>query len=906
MTSMKRKISSNNMPCYVPAWQNRSAKSGKNVQWHLLFILLLFIFNFIAFASFAQQTTVISGKVADQNNSPVAGASVYIEKGSGEVTDNDGNYRLSTTLSGQKRLIVSNIGYRLTDRLVNLNGTSITENFTLESEASSLNTVIVTANTSRRVQQVIPISVTTFNAAKLQNLKFNSNADILRSIPGITAEGGGGEVANNVFVRGLPSGGQFVFSPLQIDGMPVISTMGLNSSAPDVYFRNDLGISSLEFVRGGSSTLYGVGSVAGIINYTSKVGTDVQRTILESEYVSPGKVKFDFNTGGPLNNNNIYYNFTGTYRYDEGPIVTGIPSNGYQLRGNIRKVLDNGSFTLYAQYINDKVQFYVPHPLTSDRKIPIGYDGKEVKTLETADATNLTARTPNGFYQSHATNGVSTKGGYIMTAFQHNFAEGWRFDAKLRIANYQHEFNFFNTDGNGKNPLTQQAYLTKILKGVSAGSSFTYANDGTKLDPNALVLENTIIDRNRPLNEIASQANISKSFMTGSAKHNLNIGSFIARTEAADYNVQIRYLSEFKNQPRLINVAYTDSFGVAKNATRNGVLAVPGYANRILASNKTALFFSDEIAAGKFSIDFGARVEHQAGRINAEKSATAVNADGLRVAWGTGTFNRFTLSATDWAVAAGVSYNVIRPLNVYANFSRGYFFPNYNGFNVAVVDGIPAYPKERPEHIIQAEAGAKFGGKRLTATVALFNVKLNDRFNVSFLNVGGVLQESVAIISSKSTGVETTWDWTLVKNLRFEGAFTYQKHEYTKFSATPTNVGKWLERQPEINVNGGLAYNNREFDASFNVNYTGKRYGNASNLVELDPYNISRLDAGYTINMKNNSTIRLGAGIFNLFDVKGITEGNPRAGDAQTNTSDFFVGRPILPRAYFARLTLTF
>lgn len=868
-------------------------------------IFLLLIFNLLTLNSFAQNT-VISGRVSDQNSSPLSGASVFIQQGSGVITDNNGNYRLSTSLSGEKNLTVSNVGYRTVDRLVNLNGTSLTENFILESEASGMNTIVITANTSRRVQQVIPISVTTFNSARLQNLKFNSQADILRTIPGITAEGGGGEVANNVFVRGLPSGGQFVFSPLQIDGMPVISTMGLNSSAPDVYFRNDLGISSLEFVRGGSSTLYGVGSVAGIINYTSKVGTDVQRTILESEYVSPGKVKFDFNTGGPLNEKNVYYNFTGTYRYDEGPIKTGIPSNGYQFRGNIRKVMENGSFTLYAQYINDKVQFYVPYPLTSNRKIPIGYDGEEVKTLETADATSLTARTPNGFYQSHATNGVSTKGGYVMAAFQHNFGEGWRFDSKLRIANYQHEFNFFNTDGNGKNPLTQQAYLTKILKGVSAGSSFTYANDGTTLTPNALVLENTIIDRNRPLNEIASQANISKSFMTGSARHNLNFGSFIARTEATDFNVQIRYLSEFKNQPRLINISYTDSFGVAKNATRNGVLAVPGYTNRLLASNKTALFFSDEIAAGRFNIDFGARVERQTGRINAEKSATAVNTDGLNVAWGTGSFNRFTLRATDWAVAAGISYKVARPLNVYANFSRGYFFPNYNGFNVTVVGGIPAYPRERPEHIIQEEAGAKFGGKRLTATVALFHVTLTDRFNVSFLNIGGVLQESVAIISSKSTGVEATWDWTLVKNLRAEGSLTYQTHEYTKYSATPTNVGKWLERQPEFNVNGGLAYNNHTFDASFNVNYTGKRFGNASNAVELDPYNISRLDAGYTINMHNNSTIRLGAGIFNLFDVKGITEGNPRAGDAQTNTGDFFVGRPILPRAYFARATLTF
>lgn len=155
------------------------------------------------------------------------------------------------------------------------------------------------------------------------------------------------------------------------------------------------------------------------------------------------------------------------------------------------------------------------------------------------------------------------------------------------------------------------------------------------------------------------------------------------------------------------------------------------------------------------------------------------------------------------------------------------------------------------------------------------------------MNVGGVLTESVAIISSKSLGLEASWNWTLVKNLRYDGSLTYQTHEYTKYSATPTNVGKWLERQPQFILNSGLIYNNRKFDAAFNINYTGKRFGNASNLVELDPYSISRFDAGYTSNLDNISTVRFGVGLFNLFNVVGVTEGNPRAGDAQTNTGTF-------------------
>jgi len=39
--------------------------------------------------------------------------------------------------------------------------------------------------------------------------------------------------------------------------------MGLNSSAPDVYYRTDLGIDRLEFVRGGVSNLFGGGGIGG-------------------------------------------------------------------------------------------------------------------------------------------------------------------------------------------------------------------------------------------------------------------------------------------------------------------------------------------------------------------------------------------------------------------------------------------------------------------------------------------------------------------------------------------------------------------------------------------------------------------------------------------------------------------
>jgi len=231
-------------------------------------IILLLITFLSAQCIFAQKST-ITGKVLDVKGTVIAGATVRLKDAkTGVVSNDEGKFILSVSASNNSTITVSYVGYDDQSLVV----TDFTKEIVviLKEAGSTLSSVVVTANNSRRSQMEMPISVTTFSASKIASLRFNSNADILRVVPGITAEGGGGDVASNIFVRGLPSGGQYQFTPLQIDGMPVVGTMGLNSSAPDVYFRNDLGFNNIEFVCGGSSKLFGAGSVAGSYNFSYK------------------------------------------------------------------------------------------------------------------------------------------------------------------------------------------------------------------------------------------------------------------------------------------------------------------------------------------------------------------------------------------------------------------------------------------------------------------------------------------------------------------------------------------------------------------------------------------------------------------------------------------------------------
>ena len=67
-----------------------------------------------------------------------------------------------------------------------------------------------------RLRRHAPWRSTSFDEDRLPKLTANSQADILNSVPTIKAEGGGGEVATNVFIKGLPSGGQYQFTPLDV------------------------------------------------------------------------------------------------------------------------------------------------------------------------------------------------------------------------------------------------------------------------------------------------------------------------------------------------------------------------------------------------------------------------------------------------------------------------------------------------------------------------------------------------------------------------------------------------------------------------------------------------------------------------------------------------------------------
>jgi iron complex outermembrane receptor protein len=358
--------------------------------------------------------------------------------------------------------------------------------------------------------------------------------------------------------------------------------------------------------------------------------------------------------------------------------------------------------------------------------------------------------------------------------------------------------------------------------------------------------------------------------------------------------------------------------------SRNGLFnAGAGYVNNEHSAERYAFYVADQMKIGdRFNFDIGFRLETINGDISRERTSTTITdastpnlSAALRdVIWGNGGFLTGEVSTTEWALAAGALYKLSDSMSLYANASRGFFFPELRSAafrplaagtaaNASVSPGTQSFTAEI---IKQAEAGLKISQPGLSLTVSGFWSNLENRRQVLFVNDGrGGLVEQVNLVGTESYGAEATVDVRIIDNLNFAGNVTWQKAEYTAFDTRILNIGNAVERQPEWLYNAGLYYDDGIFDLSLFTNYTGPNFTAATNAIELDGWNIANLDAGYTMDI-GTSTLRLSVNVFNLFDTDAVTEGSPRQDANQVANGAFFVGRPVLPRRLTARATFTF
>ena len=145
------------------------------------------------------QSFIISGKVIDENNQPLASASVLIKSlKKGTSTDFDGNYQLNVT-QGSYKVEVRFIGYSTVSKTVKVVNQNVVVNFNLQLENNVLDEVLVSAV---RVKANSP--VTHSNLSKKEIAKRNLGQDIpilLNYLPSVVSSSDAGAGIGYTYIR---------------------------------------------------------------------------------------------------------------------------------------------------------------------------------------------------------------------------------------------------------------------------------------------------------------------------------------------------------------------------------------------------------------------------------------------------------------------------------------------------------------------------------------------------------------------------------------------------------------------------------------------------------------------------------------------------------------------------------
>lgn len=229
---------------------------------------LLFISALVMSSAAAQaQGIMVKGKVVDQHNEPVIGATVGVDKGKAKtVTDIDGNYTLQVPANAQ--IVVNYIGMKPATQSV---GGRRELNFVLQDDVSQLQDVVVVGYGTQK-RGSITGSVAAVKGDEMVRTKNENPQNMLTGrVAGVRVwqkSSEPGSYNNNFDVRGM--------------GTPLVIIDGVPRDMSDFQRMNADDIQDISVLKDASASIYGLRSANGVVLVTTKKG-------------QAGQTKFSYN-----------------------------------------------------------------------------------------------------------------------------------------------------------------------------------------------------------------------------------------------------------------------------------------------------------------------------------------------------------------------------------------------------------------------------------------------------------------------------------------------------------------------------------------------------------------------------------------------------------------------------------
>ncbi|CAN5281712.1 TonB-dependent receptor [soil metagenome] len=760
-------------------------------------------------------------------------------------------------------------------------------------ETSSEDDIVVvgTAGGGTRRQDA-SFAVTTLSSDTIRQAAPNSTADLLRTVPGVSAESSGGQNGANIFVRGYPSGGDAQFVTFQLGGVPIFPPPTLSFLENSQLIRLDETVQRVEAVRGGTGSLFSNGQPGLTVNVVQREGGANFHGSAKVSYTDYDEIRGDAWISGPIDDDTGF--MVGGY-YAQGNGIRDPQfraEKGGQISANLKHDFGGrGSILLYGRYLNDHGQWLLPIPVTVNGSSVKQYAGFDAGTgalpgRDTRITTNNAGQTVD------LADGRGANIGNIGLNFDYEFIDNVRVRERMSyLWGSANTVGLVPTDAP-----TSAADMAVTLGGAgSTVGSLTYANGGGAVAAGQQVMRAGVWQVDKELssfvNDLALELTTGKNKLTGGFYY----ADYTTRDNWALGN-QVLLASE--ENARRLNLTLADG----RQATRDGFTSGASFLlNAYYKGQDYAFYAVDELElTDQLKLDGGVRWQRHEIDATVATSGAGIDQDGNAATLYNnstavlGASRNLSYRDSKWSWTAGANYEFTRQIGVFARYSRGASFPQFDNLreDLTTIATVDTY-----------EGGLKLSMPWANLYATVFHNKFKGLETTQIIND----VPSSQVGGAKATGVELEGSVRPFAGFSVTAAGTYLDASYVDFfsgSGTIDNSGNRVQRQPKwmwrVTPAYELEVGSLKPSIYATLQYTGDRFSDPENQQLLPHY--YQLDAGVSVDI--NQRINLRASANNLTNEIGLTEGNPRIIGSQGTGP--VLARPILGRSFRFSAAYTF
>ena len=850
----------------------------------------------------------ISGKVTDINGEALVGASVTISgTTNGMSSDFNGEYVIGDLEPGTYNVEASFVGFKTLVQTVTISSGSMTADFVLLDDLLGLDEVVVTGNTNPSTKLESSVAITTLNTKTIEDYASPSTANVLQSIPGFLVESSGGDVGNNLFARGIPSAGAYEYVQIQEDGLPVFEDGALQFANIDNFQRVDLTLKRIEAVRGGTASVFASGAPGGIINFTSKTGQNEFEGVTKLTVGDYGLFRTDFNVGGAIVQNKLFFNVGGFQRVDKGIRSPGYDANkGGQVKANMTYNFEKGYARINFKHLNDRNIFYQSTPFVMENGKATEYPGFDANYGTFTSRNYSKLKVPQGgggFFEANLEDGVHPVSDAIGGEFGYDLSDNVTVKNAFKSTKIDMDYNAIFAAHWMGDVSTQDEVAT--ANGIATSdATFTYDDDGSTLASGTELKRADYWYIKKKMRNIANNLSFNFDF----DNFNLTLGHYYSNWSSDQNWNWSSFLVSASDNPRLVNLSDANS-GV--DYTLNGISGITWLQRESQIKNTVNALYADA--------EFGLS-ENLRANIGLRYDDHKFSGVGDHGTWGNdigvypnnnadngvnvlqGDYTYWTYDLGELSYSGALNYKMSSDMASYVRYSHGFRAPIEESFYGPAIEqgnGTAGLADLEPTYVDQAELGFKYAKSNFALFANAFYMKL-DNIAYQDIRAGGVSEKKFANIQNIGLELEAIFK---VGNLDLNLNGTIQKPEYKGYEGDNAVLnGNLARRISNVNFVIRPNYNfSKNLNVYANYAYFGRRYQDIGNSFKLPAFGTLSLGTAYSLD-----NIRFGLDITNALNAIGLTEADGRQNGAAPTEGQTFMGRSILGRSVRMSVTINF